>query len=77
VSPFGKVAMPPPFWYRWHFLGQFGLALPMMGWPREPERVLDGGRRVRQFERGWYGTQAVPDPWDVVQLLAEEGVSIR
>ena len=70
-NPYGAVALKPPFWNRWHALAALGLALPMMGWPKGPER-LAGGRRIQPFERGWYGTQAAPNPWDVVQLLPTE-----
>lgn len=71
-NPWGPVPMRHPFWSRWDLLNRQGLALPQMGWPLKPERTLPNGRRVQEFERGSYGTQAAPDPWDVVQLLPSE-----
>lgn len=71
-NPLGAIPMAPPFWNRWHALDALGLALPMMGYPAAAERTLPGGRRVQRFERGWFGTQAAPDPWDVVALLPAE-----
>jgi hypothetical protein len=71
-NPNGTVPLEPPFWNRWNALNQLGLALPMMGYAMGPERTLPSGRRIQQFERGWYGTQPAPDPWDIVALLPAE-----
>lgn len=72
-NPYGPVPMRHPFSSRWFQLQDgMGLALPMMGYPLEAERTAAGGRRIQQFERGWYGTQDAPAPWDVVQLLSTE-----
>jgi len=71
-NPYGAIAMEPPFWNRWHALDRVGLALPMMGYPQAVERILPNGRRVQQFERGWFGTQDAPDPWNVVALFPSE-----
>jgi N-acetyl-anhydromuramyl-L-alanine amidase AmpD len=71
-NPYGPVAMQPPFWNRWHALDALGLALPMMGYPSATERTLTNGRRIQQFERGWFGTQDAPDPWNIVALLPTE-----
>ncbi len=71
-NPYGVVAMEPPFWNRWHALDTLGLALPMMGYPRAAEQTLASGRRIQRFERGWFGAQDAPDPWNVVALLPAE-----
>jgi N-acetyl-anhydromuramyl-L-alanine amidase AmpD len=71
-NPLGKIPMAPPFWNRWHALDTLGLALPMMGYPEAAERMLANGRRVQRFERGWFGTQDAPDPWNVVALFPAE-----
>ncbi|MHB8644737.1 MAG: N-acetylmuramoyl-L-alanine amidase [Thermomicrobiales bacterium] len=71
-NPYGAVAMEPPFWNRWHALDALSLALPMMGYPQAAEQTLASGRRVQRFERGWFGTQDAPDPWNVVALLPAE-----
>ena len=72
-NPYGPVPLVHPFSSRWYALEDgMGLALPMMGYPRAVEMMTAGGRRIQQFERGWYGTQEAPAPWDVVQLLETE-----
>ena len=71
-NPLGAIPMAAPFWNRWHALDTLGLALPMMGYPQAVERTLASGRRVQRFERGWFGTQDAPDPWDLVALLPAE-----
>lgn len=71
-NPYGRVPLRPPFWNRWNALDERGLALPMMGYPKEAERILADGRRVQRFERGWFGTQAAEEPWNLVALLPEE-----
>lgn len=71
-NPYGAVAMQPPFWDRWHALDTLGLALPMMGYPQAAERTLPNGRHIQQFERGWFGTQEAPDPWNIVALFPTE-----
>jgi len=71
-NPYGAVPMQPPFWNRWHALDTLGLALPMMGYPRAAERTTPAGRRIQRFERGWFGTQDAPDPWNIVALLPAE-----
>lgn len=71
-NPLGDIPMAAPFWNRWHALDTLGLAQPMMGYPRAAERMLPNGRRVQRFERGWFGTQDAPDPWDIVALLPAE-----
>jgi hypothetical protein len=71
-NPLGRIPMAEPFWNRWHALDTLGLALPMMGYPEAAEQALANGRRVQRFERGWFGTQDAPDPWDVVALLPTE-----
>jgi hypothetical protein len=71
-NPLGAIPMASPFWNRWHALDTLGLALPMMGYPQAAERTLASGRRVQRFERGWFGTQDAPDPWDLVALLPAE-----
>jgi hypothetical protein len=71
-NPLGQVPMAPPFWNRWHALDTLGLALPMMGYPETAEQTLANGRRVQRFERGWFGIQDAPDPWNVVALFPTE-----
>lgn len=71
-NPYGPVAMQTPFWNRWHTLDALGLALPMMGYPSASERTLTNGRRIQRFERGWFGTQDAPNPWNIVALLPTE-----
>ncbi len=71
-NPYGAVPVRPPFWNRWHYLDDLGLALPTMGYPIEPERTGANGRRIQRFERGWYATQPAADPWDVVALPPAE-----
>jgi hypothetical protein len=71
-NPLGQVPMAPPFWNRWHALDTLGLALPMMGYPQAAEQTLTNGRRIQCFERGWFGTQDAPDPWNVVALFPTE-----
>ena len=71
-NPLGRIPMAPPFWNRWHALDALGLALPMMGYPQAAEQTLANGRRIQRFERGWFGTQDAPDPWDLVALLPTE-----
>ena len=71
-NPLGTIPMAAPFWDRWHALDTLGLALPMMGYPEAAERTLASGRRVQRFERGWFGTQDAPDPWNVVALFPAE-----
>ncbi len=71
-NPFGPVPLRPPFADRWRALDASGLALPMMGYPMAAECTLGNGRRVQRFERGWYGTQDAPAPWNVVALMPEE-----
>jgi N-acetyl-anhydromuramyl-L-alanine amidase AmpD len=71
-NPLGAIPMAAPFWNRWHALDTLGLALPMMGYPEAAEQTLASGRRVQRFERGWFGTQNAPDPWDLVALLPTE-----
>lgn len=68
----GKIPMLHPFSSRWFALDAHGWALPQMGFPEKPEQTLPTGRRVQRFERGWYGTQAASDPWDVVAIPPEE-----
>lgn len=71
-NPCGRIPMEPPFWNRWHALDTLGLALPMMGYPQAAEQTLVNGRRVQRFERGWFGTQDAPNPWDIVALFPTE-----
>lgn len=71
-NPYGPVPMLHPFWSRWAALARQGLALPMMGYPVAAETTTASGRRIQQYERGWYGTQDAPGPWDCVQLLPRE-----
>ena len=71
-NPLGRIPMTPPFWNRWHALDTLGLALPMMGYPQSAEQTLINGRRVQRFERGWFGTQDAPDPWNIVALFPTE-----
>lgn len=71
-NPLGRIPMASPFWNRWHALDSLGLALPMMGYPQAAEETLTNGRRVQRFERGWFGTQDAPDPWNIVALFPAE-----
>jgi hypothetical protein len=70
-NPYGQIPVKVPFWNRWNALSDLGLALPMMGYAKEAERIVNG-RRMQRFERGWYGTQDAPNPWDIVALFPEE-----
>ena len=76
-NPLGTIPMAQPFWNRWHALDTLGLALPMMGYPAAAEQTLASGRRIQRFERGWFGTQNAPDPWDVVALLPTDEKKLR
>lgn len=73
-NPYGKVPVQPPFWNRWWALENIrgGLGVAMMGWAVKAETTTANGRRIQQFERGWYGTQSAPDPWDCVGLMPAE-----
>jgi hypothetical protein len=88
-NPYGKIPIKAPFWLRWDALNTMGtpldhpgavnpdgLAMPHFGYPVAPERVLQTGRRVQQFERCVLAVDTNRIPWDVVTLLLAEAVSM-
>jgi hypothetical protein len=84
-NPHGRIPVRMPFWARWDQMNTMGtpldhpgavnpagLALPMLGYPTEPEYATQTGRRIQRFERAVLATYNGEDPWDVVTLLRDE-----
>jgi hypothetical protein len=84
-NPCGKIPVMMPFWGKWDALNTMGTpldhagavnpkgqALPVLGYPMEPETTLPTGRRIQKFQRAWLAVDKGDDPFNCVVLLLSE-----